>query len=451
MAKQRTVFVCRNCGNDSPRWVGKCPNCGEWNQYAEEKIIENKNKNSRKSEERNSKPVLLDEIEANEELRTPTNIEEFDRVLGGGIVSGSVILIAGDPGIGKSTLMLQIAQKDFGKKVLYVTGEESLQQLKLRASRLGFNSKNMYILAETELDTIDNTIDNLNPEVLVIDSIQTIYHASFDNAPGSVTQIRECTYRLMQIAKTKNISVFIIGHITKDGLIAGPKILEHIVDTVLQFEGDSNYSYRILRSMKNRFGSTNEIGIFEMSSSGLVEVKNPSEIFLSQRQRDSSGSTIVSTIEGSRPILVEVQALVTHTSFGIPQRSSTGFDHRRLTILLAVIEKRLGLRLGQYDVITNIAGGVRVTEPAVDLGIITSVISSFKDLSINSNLVVIGEVGLSGEVRTVGFIEKRLQEIKKLGFQKVIIPANNMKEVKGITGIEIIPVSTLNECLENVL
>ncbi len=451
MAKQRTVFVCRNCGNDSPRWVGKCPNCGEWNQYAEEKIIENKNKNSRKSEERNSKPVLLDEIEANEELRTPTNIEEFDRVLGGGIVSGSVILIAGDPGIGKSTLMLQIAQKDFGKKVLYVTGEESLQQLKLRASRLGFNSKNMYILAETELDTIDNTIDNLNPEVLVIDSIQTIYHASFDNAPGSVTQIRECTYRLMQIAKTKNISVFIIGHITKDGLIAGPKILEHIVDTVLQFEGDSNYSYRILRSMKNRFGSTNEIGIFEMSSSGLVEVKNPSEIFLSQRQRDSSGSTIVSTIEGSRPILVEVQALVTHTSFGIPQRSSTGFDHRRLTILLAVIEKRLGLRLGQYDVITNIAGGVRVTEPAVDLGIVTSVISSFKDLSINSNLVVIGEVGLSGEVRTVGFIEKRLQEIKKLGFQKVIIPANNMKEVKGITGIEIIPVSTLNECLENVL
>lgn len=451
MSKQKTVFVCRSCGNESPRWVGKCPNCGEWNQYAEEKIIENKNRDSRRIKEHVSKPVLLDEIETNEEVRAVTNIEEFDRVLGGGIVAGSVILIAGDPGIGKSTLMLQIAQKDFGKKVLYVTGEESLQQLKLRSSRLGFNSKNMYILAETELETIDNAIDNLNPDILVIDSIQTIYHASFDNAPGSVTQIRECTYRLMQTAKTKNISVFIIGHITKDGLIAGPKILEHIVDTVLQFEGDNNYSYRILRSMKNRFGSTNEIGIFEMSSRGLVEVKNPSEIFLSQRQRDSSGSTIVSTMEGSRPILVEVQALVTHTSFGIPQRSSTGFDHRRLTILLAVIEKRIGLRLGQYDVITNIAGGVRITEPAVDLGVITSVISSYKDISINSNLVVMGEVGLSGEVRTIGFIEKRLQEIKKLGFQKAIIPANNMKEASGIKGIEIIPVNTINQCLENVL
>lgn len=451
MSKQKTVFVCRSCGNESPRWVGKCPNCGEWNQYAEEKIIENKNRDTRRIKESASKPVLLDEIETNEEVRAVTNIEEFDRVLGGGIVAGSVILIAGDPGIGKSTLMLQIAQKDFGKKVLYVTGEESLRQLKLRSSRLGFNSKNMYILAETELETIDNAIDNLNPDILVIDSIQTIYHASFDNAPGSVTQIRECTYRLMQTAKTKNISVFIIGHITKDGLIAGPKILEHIVDTVLQFEGDNNYSYRILRSMKNRFGSTNEIGIFEMSSRGLVEVKNPSEIFLSQRQRDSSGSTIVSTIEGSRPILVEVQALVTHTSFGIPQRSSTGFDHRRLTILLAVIEKRIGLRLGQYDVITNIAGGVKITEPAVDLGVITSVISSYKDISINSNLVVMGEVGLSGEVRTIGFVEKRLQEIKKLGFQKAIIPANNMKEAAGIKGIEIIPVSTINQCLENVL
>ena len=451
MSKQKTVFVCRNCGNESPRWVGKCPNCAEWNQYAEEKIIENKNKGPRKIGENKNKPVLLDEIETSEDVRTSTGIEEFDRVLGGGIVAGSVILIAGDPGIGKSTLMLQIAQKDFGKKVLYVTGEESLQQLKMRSTRLGFGSKSMYILAETELDTISNSIDNIEPDILVIDSIQTIYHQSFDNAPGSVTQIRECTYRLMQIAKTRGISVFIIGHITKDGLIAGPKILEHIVDTVLQFEGDNNYSYRILRSMKNRFGSTNEIGIFEMSSAGLVEVKNPSEIFLSQRQLDSSGSTIVSTIEGSRPRLVEVQALVTHTSFGLPQRSSTGFDHRRLTILLAVIEKRLGLRLGQFDVITNIAGGVRITEPAVDLGIITSVISSFKDLAINSNLVVIGEVGLSGEVRTVGFLEKRLQEIRKLGFQKVIIPANNLKEIKGFTGIEIIPVSTLKECLENVL
>jgi len=451
MAKQKVIYFCKNCGNESPRWIGKCPVCGEWNQYIEEKVIENKNKNVRKAHEKENTPFLLNEIETDSEIRIKTHIEEFDRVLGGGIVTGSVILLAGDPGIGKSTLMLQIAQKDFNKSILYITGEESLQQLKLRATRLGLNSNTTYFLAETELDSIDKVIEKIKPEIIIIDSIQTVYHSSFDNAPGSITQIKECTYRLMQVAKTKNVSVFIIGHITKDGLIAGPKILEHIVDTVLQFEGDNNYSYRILRSVKNRFGSTNEIGIFEMTSSGLTEVKNPSEIFLSQRQINSSGSTIVSTIEGSRPILIEVQALVTHTSYGIPQRSSTGFDHRRLAILLAVIEKRLGIKLGQYDVVTNIAGGVKVTEPAVDLGIISSVISSYKDVPINSKMVVIGEVGLSGEVRAVNFMEKRLQETKKLGFSKVIIPKNNIKESKNISDIEIIPVSTINECLSHLI
>ena len=449
MAKQKTVYVCRNCGNDSTRWVGKCPSCGEWNQYHEEKIVENKS--SRKAGKTNSNPTLLHEIETSTELRITTGLAEFDRVLGGGIVNGSVILIAGDPGIGKSTLMLQLSQREFGKKVLYVTGEESLQQLKMRSARLNFDSKNTYILAETELESILNSIDNIEPDILIIDSIQTVYHAGLENAPGSVTQTRECTYQLMQIAKTKAISVFVVGHITKDGQIAGPKVLEHIVDTVLQFEGDNNHSYRILRAAKNRFGSTNEIGIFEMSASGLAEVKNPSEIFLSQRQLNSSGSTIISTIEGSRPILVEVQALVTHSSYGVPQRSSTGFDHRRLAILLAVIEKRLGIRLGQFDVITNIAGGVKISEPSADLGIITSIISSYKDLAIDPSLVVIGEVGLSGEVRKVSFIEKRLQEISKLGFKKVIIPANNFKDTNNFSGVEIIPIKSISESLQYVL
>jgi len=449
MAKQKTVYVCRNCGNDSTHWIGKCPSCGEWNQYHEEKIIENKN--NRKFDKQSSKPVLLHDIENSIELRISTGIAEFDRVLGGGIVSGSVVLIAGDPGIGKSTLMLQLAQKEFGKKILYVTGEESLQQLKMRSTRLNYNTKSTYILAETELESISNSIDNIAPDILIIDSIQTIYHAGFENAPGSVTQTRECTYQLMQIAKTKSISVFIVGHITKDGQIAGPKVLEHIVDTVLQFEGDNSHSYRILRATKNRFGSTNEIGIFEMSASGLTEVKNPSEIFLSQRQLNSSGSTIISTIEGSRPILVEVQALVTHSSYGLPQRSSTGFDHRRLTILLAVIEKRLGIKLGQFDVITNIAGGVKISEPAADLGIITSVISSYKDLAIDSNMVVIGEVGLSGEIRKVSFLEKRLQEISKLGFKKVIIPANNFKDTSNFSDVDIIPTKSISDALQYVL
>lgn len=452
MSKQKTIFICQNCGNESPRWIGKCPGCGEWNKYVEEKVIESKRGREPHAHfKTDSKPILLEDIDTIQDVRIKTNIEEFDRVLGGGLVQGSVILIAGDPGIGKSTLMLQITQNLITKTILYVTGEESQQQIKLRSERLNLGSKKFFILTETNLDIIIQSINNIDPDVLIVDSIQTIYRPGFENAPGSITQIRECTAYLMQLAKITGISIFIIGHITKDGMIAGPKILEHIVDSVLQFEGDNNYSYRILRAVKNRFGSTNEIGIFEMGNSGLREVKNPSEIFLSQRQAGTSGSSIVAAMEGTRPLLVEVQALVTPTSYGMPQRSSTGFDYRRLTILIAVLEKRLGLRLGQYDVITNIAGGVKVDEPAVDLGIVASIVSSLKDLPTNPNSVIVGEVGLSGEVRTVSFIEKRLKEIEKLGFQRAIIPKNNLKEIQNFTKLEILGVENIREAMERVL
>lgn len=448
--KQKTVFVCQNCGNESPKWIGKCPGCGEWNKYVEEKIVESKEKRVRSINPlSNGKPKLLDEIDSVKEIRVKTGSEEFDRVMGGGIVEGSVTLIAGDPGIGKSTLMLQVGQNLLDRKVLYVSGEESLQQIKLRAERINSSSRNFYILTESNLDTVINAIDNVNPEIVIVDSIQTMYKPDFDSPPGSISQIRECSADFLRLAKSTGVSIFLIGHITKEGAIAGPKILEHIVDCVLQFEGDNNYSYRILRAAKNRFGSTNEIGIFEMGGQGLKEVKNPSEVFLSQRQTGTSGNTIVATIEGTRPILVEVQALVSQTSFGIPQRSSIGFDYRRLSIILAVIEKRIGLRMGQYDVIANIAGGVKIDEPAVDLAVLLSIVSSYKDIPTNSNTVIIGEVGLSGEVRTVSFIEKRLQEVKKLGFQRVIIPKNNLKEVQNKFDMEIIGVENIREALEN--
>jgi DNA repair protein RadA/Sms len=450
--KQKTVFVCQSCGNESPKWIGKCPGCGEWNKYVEEKAVETKEKKHRSLNPlSNGKPKLLDEIDSVKEIRIKTNSEEFDRVMGGGIVEGSVTLIAGDPGIGKSTLMLQIAQNLPDRKVLYVSGEESLQQIKLRAERINSGSRNFYILTESNIDTIINAMDNLQPEIVIVDSIQTMYKPDFDSPPGSISQIRECSATFLHIAKSNGPSIFLIGHITKEGAIAGPKILEHIVDCVLQFEGDNNYSYRILRAAKNRFGSTNEIGIFEMGGQGLKEVKNPSEVFLSQRQTGTSGNTIVATIEGTRPILVEVQALVSSTSYGMPQRSSIGFDYRRLSIIIAVIEKRLGLRMGQYDVIANIAGGVKIDEPAVDLAVLLSIVSSYKDIATNSNTVIIGEVGLSGEVRTVSFIEKRLQEVKKLGFQRVIIPKNNLKEVQNKFDMEILAVENIKEALENAI
>lgn len=425
MSKIINKFVCQSCGYVSPKWSGKCPNCDAWSSFVEELVSHNKKSSVAKNSK--LKPISIKDVESENQSRLKTNINEFDRVLGGGIVSGSVILIGGDPGIGKSTLMLQMAAKIKDKTVLYVTGEESLKQIKLRAERLNILSSDIQLFAETNLEIVADVIENASPDIAIIDSIQTLYLPQLESSPGSIGQMREATTILTRLAKQKNISIFLIGHITKDGSIAGPKVVEHIVDTVLQFEGERHYSFRILRSLKNRFGSTNEIGIFEMREEGLCEVLNPSKIFLSERAVNSSGSAIVSTIEGTRPLLVEVQALVTPTSYGMPQRTVTGFDLRRLQMLLAVIEKRAGIRLGGHDVFVNVAGGIRIDEPAADLAVVLSIVSSFKDTPINSNLVTIGEVGLSGEIRNVSFIEKRIQEAIKLGFSEIIIPQGNSK------------------------
>jgi DNA repair protein RadA/Sms len=395
------------------------------------------------------KAVPLEEIELKDDHRTLTNMIEFDRVLGGGIVDGSVMLIGGDPGVGKSTLMMQIASHLHNKIILYISGEESARQIKLRADRLKFqNSKSFLILAETNLDVILEVIDRNPPDILVVDSIQTMFRPQLESSAGSVGQVRECTGLFTRIAKEKSIPVFLIGHVTKDGVIAGPKVIEHMVDTVLQFEGERHYSYRILRVMKNRFGSTNEIGVFEMRENGLEEVKNPSEVFLSERSLGASGSTVVASIEGTRPILIEVQALVTPTNYGIPQRNTTGFDYRRLSLLLAVLEKRLGMQLGQQDVFVNIAGGISIDEPAVDLGIAASIISSLRNIPVESQTVAVGEIGLGGEVRTVGNIEKRVQEAAKLGFQRIVIPKNNFKEFAKPGGIEIVGVERIDEAVK---
>lgn len=448
MAKDRTKYVCSNCGYESLRWIGKCPTCDSWNTFVEE-LIEDKKPGKRKitASVHTSK---LDSMKYEEEERIKTNIEEFDRVLGGGIIPGSVVLIGGDPGIGKSTLVMQTAAK-LSQDVLYVTGEESANQINLRAKRLGVKSDKISILTETDLDIILSAMQNTNPSVVIIDSIQTTYKPDFNNAPGTITQIRECTVELMRFAKKNNCAIIIIGHVTKEGMIAGPKVLEHIVDTVLQFEGERNYSYRILRAQKNRFGSTNEIGIFEMHDNGLQEVKNPSEIFLSEREKQISGSVVTSSMEGTRPILLEVQALVTPSSYGNPQRVATGFDYRRLSILLAVLEKRANLRLSVQNVFLNIAGGIRIDEPAVDLAVCCAIASNFSDKLANNDTVVIGEVGLGGEVRSVNHIDKRIQEAAKLGFKRVIVPSNNIKQMKAKNSIEVIPADNLLTALKNVL
>jgi DNA repair protein RadA/Sms len=391
----------------------------------------------------------INEISATEEDRVKTGIKEFDRVLGGGIMPGSVILLGGDPGIGKSTLAMQAAA-NISSNVLYVTGEESPKQIKLRALRLKIKSDNFFILAETNLNNILSSIKEADPSVVVIDSIQTMHSEQFDNSPGTVTQIRECTSLLMEEAKKGHFAVILIGHVTKEGIIAGPKVLEHIVDTVLQFEGESNHSFRILRSQKNRFGSTNEIGIFEMHENGLAEVKNPSELFLSDREKNVSGSAITASVEGTRPILLEVQALVTPSNYGNPQRVTTGFDSRRLSILLAVLEKRANLRLSANNVFLNVAGGVRIMEPAVDLAVCCSIASSLLDKIIDNKSVMIGEVGLGGEIRSVGNIEKRIQEAEKLGFKRIFIPGNNLKGLKVNTGINISGVNNIGEILLSI-
>jgi DNA repair protein RadA/Sms len=451
MSKQLTKYVCQSCGYVSPRWIGKCPNCSEWNTFVEE--APTPLKVSRKAGVASKlTPVSFDQIEKEDVPRVKTSLNEFDRVLGGGLVPGSLILLGGDPGIGKSTLMMQIAIALKEQAVLYVTGEESVRQIKLRAERLNVRTaKNILLLAETNLDMILDVIEAGTPDLVIVDSIQTMYRPGLESAPGSVSQVRESAALLLRLAKTRNIPIFLVGHVTKEGVIAGPKVIEHMVDTVLQFEGEAHYAYRILRALKNRFGSTNEIGIFEMHDNGLREVLNPSEIFLSERHYGSSGSTVVASIEGSRPILIEVQALVTPTNYGMPQRTSTGFDYRRLALLLAVLEKRVGLNLGQQDVFVNIAGGIRIDEPAVDLGIATSITSSLRDVPVDSSSVAVGEIGLGGEIRTIGQIDKRVHEAAKLGFKRIIIPQNNLKNLKRSSEIEIIGVDRIEKAIETLL
>lgn len=445
MSKQRLKYICTSCGYESLRWVGKCPECDSWNSFTEELVEVSKRKNGSHEKQKTS-IYKINEINASEEDRVKTGIREFDRVLGGGIMPGSIVLLGGDPGIGKSTLAMQAAS-NITSNVLYVTGEESIKQIKLRALRLKIKSDNFFVLAESNLDNILNAIKDSNPAVVVIDSIQTMHSEQFENSPGTVTQIRECTSLLMDEAKKGHFAVILIGHVTKEGILAGPKVLEHIVDTVLQFEGESNHSFRILRSQKNRFGSTNEIGIFEMHENGLAEVKNPSELFLSDRERNVSGSAITSSVEGTRPILLEVQALVTPSNFGNPQRVTTGFDLRRLSILLAVLEKRANLRLSANNVFLNMAGGVKIVEPAVDLAVCCSIASNLLDKIIDNKIVLVGEVGLGGEIRSVGNIEKRIQEAEKLGFKKIFIPSSNMKGLRLTTGITITAVNNITETL----
>ena len=427
MSKTRIKYICSNCGYESLRWLGKCPECESWNSFTEE-IIET---SKRKPTISKSKFIIntIDTISANEGDRIKTGIAEFDRVLGGGLMQGSVILLGGDPGIGKSTLAMQAAA-NINQKVLYATGEESEKQIKIRANRLKLKSPDFYVQAETNLSEILGAINQLSPDVVVIDSIQTMYRSELENSPGTITQIRECTASLMEEAKKKHYCVIIIGHVTKEGMIAGPKLLEHMVDTVIQFEGESNYSFRILRAQKNRFGSTNEIGVFEMHEDGLREVKNPSELFLSEREKQTPGSVVTSSIEGTRPILLEVQALVTPSNYGYPQRVSNGFDQRRLSILLAVLEKRANVRVSATNVFVNVAGGIRITETAGDLAVCVAITSSLTEKVIDNQTVVIGEVGLGGEIRSVGHIEKRIQEAEKLGFKSVIIPSGNSKGLK---------------------
>jgi len=419
---------------------------------SEEIIFTDKKKSAPAIKINNGSYKQLSEISDVNESRTKTEISEFDRVLGGGIVDGSVILIGGDPGIGKSTLMLQLAEKITGKKILYVSGEESAGQIKLRADRLSYNLNHFFVLSETNLDVINAVIEKENPEIVIVDSIQTVFRNELESAPGTVSQLRESTSLLMKIAKSRNISVLIVGHITKEGVIAGPKILEHMVDVVLQFEGERTHSYRILRGIKNRFGSTNEIGIFEMTESGLREVLNPSEVFLSQRNYGASGCVISASLEGTRPILIEVQALVTSTSYGIPQRTSTGFDYKKLNIIIAVLEKKLGLYLNKSDIFLNIAGGVKIFEPAIDLAVSMSIYSSFRDVPVDSETVVLGELGLSGEVRTISYIERRITEAAKLGFKKIIIPKGNLKNHdRKKFSAEVIGVERISDAVEKLI
>ncbi len=448
MAKTKTSYFCQSCGAQSAKWVGKCPVCNEWNTYVEEVIEREETKISSKSfsTKREAKPILLRNVERQSIDRIDTQDSELNRVLGGGIVPGSLILIGGEPGIGKSTLMLQLAIQLQNHKILYVSGEESEQQIKMRAERIALPGEHCYIFSETNTQNILRQANELQPDLIIVDSVQTLHSSHIESPPGSVSQIRECTGEFQRFAKEVGVPVFLIGHITKDGTIAGPKLLEHIVDTVLQFEGDRNYAYRILRTLKNRFGSTSEIGIYEMLGSGLRQVINPSEILLTHRDEQPSGIAIAAMMEGMRPFLIETQALVSPAFYGTPQRSATGFDVRRMNMLLAVLEKRSGFRFGTKDVFLNIAGGIRVDDPAIDLGVIAALISSYEDVAIPANVCFAAEVGLSGEVRAVGRIEQRIAEADKLGFEKIFVSGYNGKltDAKKF-GIEVITINKIQE------
>jgi DNA repair protein RadA/Sms len=450
--KTRTVFSCQTCGYQSPKWSGRCPDCNSWNSFVEEDYAAPSAKNKERKSLYKDAPVLLKDVEFKEENRIKTGITELDRVLGGGIVEGCVVLIGGDPGVGKSTVSLQVSNQltGHGHTVLYVSGEESVAQTKLRAKRLGAGKEgNLYIVNQTDLSLIIEYIKKIKPDMVIIDSIQVIFDPTISSSPGSVSQVRECAGILTQMAKTTGISVFIIGHVTKEGTIAGPRVLEHIVDTVLYFEGDRFSVYRILRAVKNRFGSTNEIGVFEMSSAGLKEVKNPSEIFLSEKPHDVSGSVVVSVLEGSRPLLVEIQSLVSKSSFGYARRRSQGFDYNRLSLLVAVLEKRIGLCLGAEDIFVNVAGGIKIEDPAADLGVAIAVSSAFREQVTSSDTVFLGEVGLAGEIRSISQVSLRINEAAKLGFKHCVLPRNNYKNLEyKKDDIELIPVSTLREALD---
>ncbi len=451
MAKSKTVFVCNECGNESSKWLGKCPACNSWNSFFEQKIIESKNSSLKEKTLEKIVPQKLNTYEAKETIRVKTSFEELDRVLGGGFVKGSLILLGGEPGIGKSTLILQICDKINGEgNVLYVSGEESAEQIKMRADRLNINNEGILFLGETDIDIVNQAIINEKPKLVIIDSIQTMYSEELTAAAGSVSQVREITSQIMKVSKSRGITTIIIGHVTKEGNIAGPRVLEHMVDTVLYLEGERYFSYRILRGVKNRFGSTNEIGMFEMKEEGMCEITNPSEILISEREDNPSGSCIVSALEGTRPMLIEVQALTSQTVYPVPKRTANGIDYNRLSLLVAVLEKKAGLMVGMCDIYMNIVGGIKINEPSIDLGIIAAVASSFKNVPLPKDMIIIGEVGLTGEVRRINQIEKRLKEAEKLGFKSCIIPESNKKDLKDRYKLDIMYVRNIREAMQKM-
>ena len=457
MAKVKSKYVCQNCGYENPKWLGKCPECLQWNTFVEEieeKMTPRQESLAKQASRSTSRPVSITSIAPKREERFYTSIPELDRVLGGGVIPGSPVLVGGDPGIGKSTLLLQVSNNvaETGKKVLYISGEESENQIKMRAKRLKISSDNLYIYTENNLAAIELQIAEVEPDMVIVDSIQTMISPEINSAPGTISQIKEGTSKFMKISKSKSISTFIVGHVTKEGALAGPKLLEHMVDTVLYFEGERYNTYRLLRAVKNRFGSTNELGVFEMKSDGLVELENPSKVLIAEKPNDVSGSVIVSTVEGTRSMLLELQALVAPTNFGYPRRTTTGVDNNRVALILAVLEKVIGMQVQSQDVFVNIIGGLRINEPSMDLGIALAISSSFRNIPVDASVVVTGEIGLTGELRTVSFIEKRIMECEKLGFKKMVIPKGNyLEEFKKDYRIELVPVYNLRQAIREVL